>query len=285
MLIIFEGIDGSGKTTQAKLLAEYLQAQGSLVLLTREPGGTPLAENIRELLLTTKLEAKEQLLLIVAARFNHYYQQILPALAKGKIVICDRFVFSTLAYQGYGMGLDLELIKDIHQQFFLKETKNEVANLRNYSERKNNEAIENENKDHCNYCAIPYLTIILDVVPKAAKKMGVDIYEQQNEAFFQRVAQGYRALGHGVNKEGAFWKKWFNQLLTIEDSSALRNSFKGNIPLKTGELKSGLYNHYNNNYANAGNTYNIINNVIMIEANNRIEVIQKEIIEAVRKIF
>ncbi len=105
--ISFEGIDGSGKSTQARLLAEHLQAQGSQVLLTREPGGSPGAEEIRKLVLEgdpDRWSAETELLLFTAARRDHLERTILPALAEGTIVICDRFADSTRMYQGLSRG-------------------------------------------------------------------------------------------------------------------------------------------------------------------------------------
>lgn len=105
--ISFEGIDGSGKTTQARLLAERLDAAGRDVVLTREPGGSPGAEEIRELLLTGAPErwsAETEILLFTAARRDHLERRIAPALAAGRTVICDRFADSTRVYQGATRG-------------------------------------------------------------------------------------------------------------------------------------------------------------------------------------
>jgi dTMP kinase len=110
-LITIEGGDGAGKTTQARLLATALEQSGLKVRLTREPGGSPRGEAIRRLLLggaSTDWDAVSEALLMVAARHDHVATLIAPALAGGTWVICDRFADSTLAYQGYGRGLDLE---------------------------------------------------------------------------------------------------------------------------------------------------------------------------------
>lgn len=113
--ISFEGCEGSGKSTQAKLLAEHLEKLGYKVVLTREPGGTELAEQIRKVILSgNKIEdTLTEFLLISAARRDHVENKIKPALADGSFVICDRFFDSSLAYQGYARGLDLELMKSI----------------------------------------------------------------------------------------------------------------------------------------------------------------------------
>lgn len=107
MLITFEGVDGSGKSTQARRLVEYLQAEGYAVLLVREPGGTILSERVRALLLDPSLEIEPfaELLLFSAARAQLVTEKIRPALQAGQIVICDRFYDSTTAYQGAGRGV------------------------------------------------------------------------------------------------------------------------------------------------------------------------------------
>jgi dTMP kinase len=107
--IVFEGGEGAGKSTQARLLAEALQKRGHNVVLTREPGGTPAGERIRALLVngeTTAFAPMTEALLINAARAEHLEKVIRPALERGKWVICDRFADSTMAYQGYGQGAD-----------------------------------------------------------------------------------------------------------------------------------------------------------------------------------
>lgn len=114
--ISFEGIEGTGKSTQAKLLYTYLREKGADVILTEEPGGTQISVKIREVLLS--VEHKEmspltELLLYNASRAQHIQEVIMPALDRGAFVITDRFTDSTLAYQGYGRGLDLQLIDSI----------------------------------------------------------------------------------------------------------------------------------------------------------------------------
>lgn len=114
MFITFEGIDGSGKSTQARALAEHLRAKGQDVVLTREPGGSPGAEEIRRLVLEghpDRWSAETEILLFTAARRDHLERVIEPALADGKIVICDRFVDSTRMYQGLSRG-DLRGVVD-----------------------------------------------------------------------------------------------------------------------------------------------------------------------------
>ena len=116
--IVFEGIDGSGKTTQMSLLAEDLRSRGYLVLETREPGGTRVGESIREILLNPEygeLVPRAEALLYAAARAQHVAQVILPALTEGKIVLCDRFLDSSLAYQGFGRGIEVGLLERINE--------------------------------------------------------------------------------------------------------------------------------------------------------------------------
>ena len=121
LFITFEGIEGSGKSTQAHALARYLQSKGFRVLETREPGGTPVAERIRAVFLpsTRKLHSADPLTpecevaLILAARSQHVAKRLLPALRQGAIIICDRFSDSTLAYQGFGRGLPLRELRSL----------------------------------------------------------------------------------------------------------------------------------------------------------------------------
>ena len=119
MCITFEGIEGCGKSTQAKLLCQWLIDRGKEVVLTREPGGTPAAEELREFILKEREEAFppfSELALYIAARGFHVENLIKPSLKEGAVVICDRFSDSTLAYQGYGRGLDIELIKRMDRE-------------------------------------------------------------------------------------------------------------------------------------------------------------------------
>ncbi len=118
MFITFEGPEGSGKSTQIKLLAAYLRRRGHQVVQTREPGGTPIGDEIRACLHNvahTEMAAEAEILLYSASRAQLTTELISPALAAGKLVLCDRFFDSTLAYQGYGRGLDLEMLRQITQ--------------------------------------------------------------------------------------------------------------------------------------------------------------------------
>ncbi len=114
MLITFEGIDGSGKTTQSRRLFNYLKEKGLPVHLFREPGGTQLAESLRKILLEEELDERGELLLFEAARADLCSKKLRPLLDAGEVVILDRFTDSTLAYQGYGRGIDIELVRTLN---------------------------------------------------------------------------------------------------------------------------------------------------------------------------
>lgn len=115
--ISFEGIEGSGKTTHARHLAEYLTKRGHVVVLTEEPGGTDMGRRIRQLLLDPRhrMDAMTELLLYYASRAQHVREIIYPALLANKIVITDRFMDSTVAYQGYARGIDLSVISTLNE--------------------------------------------------------------------------------------------------------------------------------------------------------------------------
>lgn len=113
--ITFEGIEGVGKSTQVRLLCDLFKQQNIDFLSTREPGGLPVAESIRNLLLHKDMSPITELLLYEAARAEHFEKIILPALNKGQSVICDRFADASVAYQGYGRGLDVKLIEELNK--------------------------------------------------------------------------------------------------------------------------------------------------------------------------
>jgi len=169
--ITFEGIDGSGKTTQINLLEQKLIKEGISPLILREPGGTRLSERIRQILLDRKninLSSVAESLLFVAARAQLVSDQIKPALEQGKYVICDRFIDSTVAYQGYGRRLNVE-----------------------YLEQLNNYATDNIHPD---------ITIILDINPgKAALRKQSDTPDRMEDIgidFFLRVQKGYYEIAN-----------------------------------------------------------------------------------------
>ena len=118
MFVTFEGSEGSGKSTQLRLLVEYLQAQGREIVVTREPGGTQIGEQIRDILhdvANTAMTSEAEILLYSAARAQLVREVIRPALAAGKLVLSDRYYDSTYAYQGYGRGLDLTMLRHVTQ--------------------------------------------------------------------------------------------------------------------------------------------------------------------------
>ncbi|MEK7395888.1 MAG: dTMP kinase [Candidatus Poribacteria bacterium] len=171
VFISLEGIEGCGKSTQARMLSDYVSELGYCVVLTREPGGTPIAEKIREMLLDSRnqnMTSRTELLLYLASRSQHVEQIIMPALQNGKIVICERFNDATRAYQGYARGLDMDLIEEL--------TKIATGNLE------------------------PDLTIILDLEAKeglirAEKfKNYRDRLESESLDFHDKVRKGYLTI-------------------------------------------------------------------------------------------
>jgi dTMP kinase len=168
--ITLEGIDGAGKSTHARWLAEALAARGNRVVTTREPGGTPAGEAIREWLLHQSLAHDAEALLMFAARREHVARVIEPALARGDVVLCDRFTDATYAYQGAGHGVSITMIGELAHWVH----------------------------GHCN----PDLTLLFDV-PSAvsrerllrmrAKGKVLDKFEREAQAFFERVRDGYLA--------------------------------------------------------------------------------------------
>ena len=118
LFFVFEGLDGAGTTTQCRLLGDKLTERGHEVLCTREPGGTTIGERIRELVLDSRHQemfVHTELLLYTAARAQHVKEKILPALEAGKIVICDRFTASTIAYQSFGRGIDFSITENLNR--------------------------------------------------------------------------------------------------------------------------------------------------------------------------
>lgn len=175
LFITFEGIDGSGKTTQLRLLHEYLRHRGIDTVVAREPGGTEVGEAIRQILLhsgTQDLKPLSELLLYYASRHQNLCQNILPALERGQWVLCDRYADASLAYQGYGRGLDLNFIEQLNQA---------VIGQR-----------------------LPNLTLLIDLDPATAlararqrnQERAVDEgrFEMEALSFFERVREGYLTI-------------------------------------------------------------------------------------------
>jgi dTMP kinase len=168
--ISFEGIDGAGKSTHIERLAEALRKQGHVVTLTREPGGTPLAEQLRALVLEEKMDALTEALLVFAARRDHLRTVIEPALARGEAVLCDRYTDASYAYQGGGRGLDIEVLAALERWV---QALPDTPKLRQ-----------------------PDLTLWFDLAPElAAERLAgaraPDKFEAEPVAFFRRVAEGY----------------------------------------------------------------------------------------------
>lgn len=176
VFITFEGIEGSGKSTQIALLRDHLVRVGRTVVLTREPGGTPIGDQIRKVLLDPANKAMDpsaELLLYAASRSQHLHEVIIPALKKGAMVLCDRFSDATLAYQGYGRGLSIAMIRDLDRIV--------TAGLR------------------------PRLTVLLDIDAKtgvgrargrnASQNLHAEArFENEAVEFHSRVRDGYLAL-------------------------------------------------------------------------------------------
>jgi dTMP kinase len=167
ILVTFEGIEGSGKSTQIALTGRYMEERGYPCLVTREPGGTPLGEEIRRLLLEKNelsIDPLAELFLIEADRAQHIAEIIRPALEEGRMVLCDRFTDATIAYQGYGRGMDLAFIEAMNQRA--------TGGL------------------------MPQCTIVLDcsVDKGMARAGGEDRFEREDHLFHQRVKVGYLSI-------------------------------------------------------------------------------------------
>lgn len=177
LFVTFEGIEGSGKTTQIAILSERIAACGVACLVTREPGGTPLGRSLRKVLLDADGESivpAAEMALYVADRAQHLVEVLEPALASGRVVLCDRYLDATLAYQGYGRGLDVDWIRSLHRTPPLDRR--------------------------------PIRTILLDLDPEVAlararernREFGMTVaegrYEGESLAFHERVRNGYLSL-------------------------------------------------------------------------------------------
>jgi dTMP kinase len=174
LFISFEGIDGAGKSTHIQSLAEAFRARARTVVLTREPGGTPLAEQLRSLALQEPMDALTEALVMFAARRDHVLQVIEPALARGDVVLCDRFTDATFAYQGGGRGFDTAVLAAL-ERWVQSVPALEPPALRQ-----------------------PDVTVWFDLDPAvAAQRLAgarvPDKFESQPQAFFARVAAGYAA--------------------------------------------------------------------------------------------
>ena len=185
LFISFEGIDGAGKSSHIHALAQaFGNAPGVRpVVLTREPGGTALSEKLRELILLEPMDALTEALLVFAARREHIVQVIAPALARGSVVLCDRFTDASFAYQGAGRGFDLEMLSILERS--AQDTQGLSTDL----------SLKMGSKQGL---LQPDLTLLFEVPPQvAAERLAQarqpDKFERQDVAFFERVASGYAA--------------------------------------------------------------------------------------------
>jgi len=172
LFISFEGIDGAGKSTHIEGLAQAFRAQGRAVTLTREPGGTPLAEKLRAMVLNDAMDAMTEALLVFAARRDHLLQCIEPALARGDVVLCDRFTDATFAYQGSGRGFDLKMLSILEQW------------------------VQTVQGLEADFTRQPNLTVWFDLPAEIAAQRLTgartpDKFEAQPVEFFRRVSDGY----------------------------------------------------------------------------------------------
>jgi dTMP kinase len=172
LFLTLEGIDGAGKSSHLDALEALFRAQGREVVRTREPGGTPLAETLRGLILEQPMDPLTESLLVFAARRDHIVQVIEPALARGDVVLCDRFTDATFAYQGAGRGFDEAVLSTLEQWVQAEAVRAPLLQ--------------------------PHVTLWFDLAPEiAAQRLAgarvPDKFEAQPVEFFRRVAQGYAA--------------------------------------------------------------------------------------------
>jgi dTMP kinase len=173
LFLTLEGIDGAGKSSHLDALQALFEGRGRTVTRTREPGGTPLAETLRTLILEQPMDPLTESLLVFAARRDHIVQVIEPALARGDVVLCDRFTDATFAYQGGGRGFDAEVLSTLERWAQAgRGGQSEVALLQ------------------------PHITLWFDLAPEiAAQRLAgarvPDKFEAQPVEFFRKVAQGY----------------------------------------------------------------------------------------------
>ena len=180
-LIVFEGIDGSGTTTQSHLLARHLAEAGLEVTWTREPGGTPVAEQIRQVVLDPNVEGicpPAEFFLYAASRSQHIHEVIAPAMERGEVVVCDRYTASSVAYQGYGRGVDLDLIDQVNRL-----------------------TVGRYVPDLTLYLLLP-TAVAWDRVRHRSEKP--DRIEQAGLALQEKVEAGYRTIAHQDSRGGSW---------------------------------------------------------------------------------
>jgi dTMP kinase len=172
LFISFEGIDGAGKSSHIAALADAFRAQGRTVTQTREPGGTPVAERLRELVLHEDMDALTEALLVFAGRRDHLRRVIEPALTRGEVVLCDRFTDATFAYQGAGRGFDTGVLASLEQW------------------------VQGDGRQPAGQLRQPDMTLWFELAPEvAAQRLAAarapDRFEAEPAAFFARVHAGY----------------------------------------------------------------------------------------------
>lgn len=198
--IVVEGMDGAGKSTHLSFLKGLIEARGHRVVLTREPGGSPLAETLRELVLHQDMDGLTELLLVFAARRDHLMKTVWPALRAGSWVLSDRYLDSSWAYQGAGRGLDQGLLSALTRQV----------------------EAEGRGPDQVFYFDLP---AEMAAARRAARAQSVadqappseDRFEQEDLAFFERVREGYRQAAAGRGERAV----WIDSRNTIEDIQKL----------------------------------------------------------------
>ena len=188
--ITFEGGEGSGKSTQSKMLHQYLLSKNIKAIHTREVGGTVEAEKIRDLLVYSELLPISELMLVMAARYEHINKVIIPALLEGSWVICDRFVDSTACYQSGDSGLSMDDIYELHASLMNVSYSNETENLA-YPEVEIHELTERG--------VMPDITFFMDVPPqigleRSAKTGDTNKFEDKNLAFHNAVYERFKSI-------------------------------------------------------------------------------------------
>lgn len=204
LFITFEGADGSGKTAQIQLLASQLEQQGHSVLLTREPGSTELGNTIRRMALDQselQISPMAEMLLMAAARAQHVNEVLRPGLLAGRLILCDRYIDSSLVYQGIALGLGLELVADINDKI--------VGGL------------------------WPDLTVLLDVAPEVAFERSIigrqqaDRIESRGLVYYRQVCSGYRLLA----------KKWPERIRVVDANRPIDVVQRDILAIVNGMLK------------------------------------------------
>lgn len=176
LFITFEGGEGTGKSTQSRKLYEYLLARGVKTIYTREVGGTPEAEKIRDILVFSELYPMSQLMLVMAARYEHLNKVVIPALNQGYYVVCDRFVDSTACYQSVDSDISAQMVYDLHNQLMPKYPGNNLPTA-----------------------IMPDITFFMDMPPseavtRALNRGDANKFDEKSSTFHQKIYEKFRAL-------------------------------------------------------------------------------------------